>query len=181
MQGLKLKKNILKCKKKEELLTNLSFRQTIQIHQRGILGLSWCARDIDLMISCGKDNKILCWNPNAETPGDEILSEIASTIQWYSDVQWCPRNPALMVASSLEGNVSIYSLFGGSQQQVQTSNKIADSFPGMDTFAHAPVPQNTAAPIIYNDLRKPPKWMRRPIGAVFGVSYANAWILDFIL
>lgn len=125
------------------------------------------------MISCGKDNKILCWNPNAETPGDEILSEIASTIQWYSDVQWCPRNPALMVASSLEGNVSIYSLFGGSQQQVQTSNKIADSFPGMDTFAHAPVPQSTAAPIIYNDLRKPPKWMRRPIGAVFGVSHTT--------
>lgn len=134
------------------------------------MGLSWSAQDNDLMISCGKDNKIICWNPNTEVAGDEILSEVASTIQWYSDVQWCPKNPALIASSSLDGNVSIYSLFGGSQQQVQTTNKIADSFPGMDTFAQAPVPQNTSAPIVYNDLRKPPVWMKRPVGAAFGVS-----------
>lgn len=40
--------------------------KTLQIHQRGVLGLSWCPKDTDLMISCGKDNKILCWNPNTE-------------------------------------------------------------------------------------------------------------------
>lgn len=66
-------------------------QQTLQIHQRGILGLTWCPSDTDLMVSCAKDNKILCWNPNAEHQGDEILSEVASPIQWYSDVQWCPR------------------------------------------------------------------------------------------
>lgn len=40
--------------------------KTLQIHQRGVLGLSWCPKDTDLMISCGKDNKILCWNPNTD-------------------------------------------------------------------------------------------------------------------
>lgn len=147
---------------------NLLF-QTLQIHQRGILGLTWCPKDTDLMISCGKDNKILCWNPNTEHQEDVVLSEVASTIQWYSDVTWCPRNPALIASSSLDGNVSIYSLFGGTQQQVQTSNKIADSFPGMDTFAQAPMLQNTTQ-VTYSDLKKPPKWMKQPIGAKFGVS-----------
>lgn len=142
----------------------------MQIHQRGILGLTWCPKDIDLMVSCGKDNKILCWNPNTEQAGDEIISEIASTIQWYSDVQWCPRNPALIASSSFDGAVSVYSLYGGTQQQVQTSNKIADSFPGMDQFAQAPVPQSTTQ-VHYSDLKRPAKWLKRPIGAKFGVSY----------
>lgn len=121
------------------------------------------------MVSCGKDNKILCWNPNSE-PGDECISEIASPIQWYSDVIWCPRNPALIASSSLDGAVSIYSLNGGTQHQVQTANKIADSFPGMEHFAQAPTPQATTQ-IVYNDLKKPPKWVKRPIGAKFGVSF----------
>lgn len=102
--------------------------------------------------------------------GDEIQSEIASTIQWYSDVQWCPKNPALITSSSLDGNVSLYSLNGGSQQQVQTTNKIADSFPGMDTFAQAPLPQSNLAPVVYNDLKTPPVWMKPPVGASFGVN-----------
>lgn len=119
------------------------------------------------MVSCGKDNKILCWNPNGEQ-GDECISEIATPLQWYSDVIWCPRNPALIASSSLDGAVSIYSLNGGTQHQVQTTNKIADSFPGMEHFAQAPTPQATTQ-IVYNDLKRPPKWMKRPIGAKFGV------------
>lgn len=134
------------------------------------------------MVSCGKDNKILCWNPNGE-PGDECISEIASPIQWYSDVSWCPRNPALIASSSLDGAVSIYSLYGGTQHQVQTTNKIADSFPGMEHFAQAPTPQATTQ-IHYNDLKKPPKWMKQPIGAKFGVSLhsiTNFFKLQFFL
>lgn len=143
----------------------------VQVHQRGILGLAWCPRDTGLMVSCGKDNRIVCWDPTEEVAGQEVLSEVASAIHWYSDVQWCPRNPALVAGSSLDGNVSVYSLYGGQQQQVQTSNKIADSFPGMEAqMAQAPVPQGQSQSVVYQDLRRPPKWMRRPVGVKFGVS-----------
>lgn len=94
-------------------------------------------------------------------------------MQWYSDVQWCPKNPALIASSSLDGNVSLYSLYGGSQQQVQTTNKIADSFPGMDTFAQAPVPQNNFTAVVSNDLKTPPVWMKRTVGGSFGVNFIN--------
>lgn len=141
--------------------------KTIQVHHRGVLGLTWCARDTDLMISCGKDNRILCWNPNSESQEGEILAEIATTSQWCFDVSWCPRNPALVSGCSFDGTVSIYSLFGGSVVQAQTTSKIADSFPGMDTSLQAPVPQPLSQHVA-NDLKKPPKWLRRPVGGSFG-------------
>uniref|UniRef100_A0A336KN30 Protein transport protein Sec31A n=1 Tax=Culicoides sonorensis TaxID=179676 RepID=A0A336KN30_CULSO len=141
--------------------------KTIQIHQRGVLGLSWCAKDTDLMVSCGKDNKILCWNPNSEAQEGEILSELATTNQWCFDVQWCPRNPGIIAGCSFDGTVSLYSLFGGSVSATQTTSKIADSFPGMDPNQVAPVPQ-TNVHHETNDLRKPPKWLKRPVGAKFG-------------
>lgn len=59
--------------------------------------------------------------------------------------------------------------FLGKTQQVQTTNKIADSFPGMDGYVQAPVPHQTLEPVSF-DMKKPPKWLKRPVGASFGVS-----------
>ncbi|XP_055625156.1 protein transport protein Sec31A isoform X2 [Toxorhynchites rutilus septentrionalis] len=143
--------------------------KTFHIHQRGVLGLTWCPKDFDLVASCGKDNKIYCWNQNSDDPNGEILSELATTNQWNFDVAWCPRNPALIAGSSFDGNVTIYSIFGGARQQVQTVNKIADSFPGMETMGHEPVPQaNAQSQPTCADLKRAPKWLKRPAGACFG-------------
>lgn len=151
--------------------------KVLESHQRGVLSIAWCPQDPDLLVSCGKDNRILCWNPNSSVPGGEVVCDIATANQWNFDVSWCPRNPALIASSSFCGHVSVYSLTGG-QQQVQTSNKIADSFPGMDAFAQAPPQQQQQQQQSPVDLRKPPKWLRRPVGASFGfggklVSFGN--------
>jgi protein transport protein SEC31 len=141
--------------------------KTLQIHSKGILGMSWCQKDSELMMSCAKDNKILCWNGNSE----EVLSEIDSNSQWYSDLSWCPQNPALFAASGFDGNVSIFSIFGGTQQQVQTTSKIADSFPGMENMPQQDVTQqhsSTTQSVVYQDLKKPAKWMKKPSGISFG-------------
>ena len=34
--------------------------------------MAWCQRDPDLLLSCGKDNRILCWNPNSSIPRGEV-------------------------------------------------------------------------------------------------------------
>lgn len=31
---------------------------------RGVLSIAWSLADPELLLSCGKDNRILCWNPN---------------------------------------------------------------------------------------------------------------------
>ena len=88
-----------------------------------MLSIAWCPQDPDLLVSCGKDSRILCWNPNSSVPGGEVVCDISTANQWNFDVSWCPRNPALIASASYDGHVSIYSLTGG-QQQVQTSNKV---------------------------------------------------------
>ena len=41
-------------------------------HEKGVLSLSWCKQDPDLLLSCGKDNRVLAWNPQTS----EIIGEV---------------------------------------------------------------------------------------------------------
>ena len=41
-------------------------------HTRGIWSVSWCPFDNDLLLSCGRDNRTLCWNVKTA----EVLSEV---------------------------------------------------------------------------------------------------------
>ncbi|KAK9306240.1 hypothetical protein QLX08_002977 [Tetragonisca angustula] len=139
--------------------------KTLQNHQRGVLSIAWNLHDSDLLLSCAKDNRILCWNPNSDAANGEVICELAQTNQWNFDVSWCPRNPGLVVGTSFDGHATVYSLLGGQQQMsIETSDKIVDSFPGMDPFTHAPPPVQTEPAVV---LTKAPKWLKRPFGASF--------------
>ncbi|XP_068438639.1 protein transport protein Sec31A isoform X2 [Clinocottus analis] len=140
-------------------------------HTRGILSISWSQADSELLLSSAKDNRILCWNPNT----GEVIYELPTTNQWCFDVQWCPRNPALLSAASFDGRISVYSVMGGSlkAQQQSTADKISSSFDSMDPFGTGQVLPPLQAPppavqdTIVSPLKKPPKWVRRPVGASF--------------
>uniref|UniRef100_A0A7N8X4I5 Protein transport protein Sec31A n=1 Tax=Mastacembelus armatus TaxID=205130 RepID=A0A7N8X4I5_9TELE len=127
--------------------------------------------DSELLLSSAKDNRILCWNPNT----GEVIYELPTTNQWCFDVQWCPRNPALLSTASFDGRITVYSVMGGSlkAQQQSTADKISSSFDAMDPFGTGQVlpplqiPQPTAQDTIVPPLKKPPKWIRRPVGASF--------------
>ena len=41
----------------------LTETQILTGHECCILSISWCHQDADLLLSCGKDNCALCWNP----------------------------------------------------------------------------------------------------------------------
>lgn len=140
-------------------------------HTRGILSISWSQADPELLLSSAKDNRILCWNPNT----GEVIYELPTTNQWCFDVQWCPRNPALLSTASFDGRITVYSVMGGSltPQQHSTVDKISSSFDTMDPFGTGQVlpplqvPQPSAQTTIVPPLKKPPKWIRRPVGASF--------------
>lgn len=36
--------------------------------------------------------------------------------QWCFDIQWCPRNPAVLSAAGFDGHIDIFSIMGGSNQ-----------------------------------------------------------------
>jgi WD40 repeat protein len=57
--------------------------QILTGHEKGILSLSWCEQDSDLLLSCGKDNRVLCWNPNTS----EIVGEVSLVVVLYTAYQ----------------------------------------------------------------------------------------------
>ncbi|XP_053452255.1 protein transport protein Sec31A isoform X22 [Nycticebus coucang] len=145
--------------------------RVLENHARGILAIAWSMADPELLLSCGKDAKILCSNPNT----GEVLYELPTNTQWCFDIQWCPRNPAVLSAASFDGRISVYSIMGGStdglrQKQV---DKLSSSFGNLDPFGTGQplpplqIPQQTAQHSIVLPLKKPPKWVRRPVGASF--------------
>ncbi|NWS72056.1 SC31A protein, partial [Crotophaga sulcirostris] len=145
--------------------------RVLENHTRGVLAIAWSMADSELLLSCGKDAKILCSNPNT----GEVLYELPMNTQWCFDIQWCPRNPAVLSAASFDGRISIYSIMGGStdglrQKQV---DQLSSSFGNLDPFGTGQplpplqLPQQTSPQSVIVPLRKPPKWIRRPVGASF--------------
>lgn len=121
-------------------------------HTRGIWGVSWCPFDNSLIVSCGKDNRTLCWH----TESAEVLCEVEvgnDPNVWNADVQWSPRTPAVLSTSSLDGKVSVYALQDVCERNVA---------PPTNEWGIAAQP--TARPT----LRHTPSWLRRPVGVAVG-------------
>uniref|UniRef100_A0A3Q1HRU1 Protein transport protein Sec31A n=1 Tax=Anabas testudineus TaxID=64144 RepID=A0A3Q1HRU1_ANATE len=143
----------------------------LENHTRGVLSIAWSLADPELLLSCGKDSRILCWNPNT----GEVLYELPTSSHWCFDIQWCPRNPAVLSAAGFDGHIDIYSIMGGSSQaqSQRHADQISNSFGNMDPFGTGQtlpplqLPQTAAPPATVNPLKKPPKWIRRPVGASF--------------
>ncbi|XP_076803880.1 protein transport protein Sec31A-like isoform X2 [Clavelina lepadiformis] len=142
--------------------------KVLEKHAKGVVSVAWCSRDPDLLLTCGKDNKIYCWNPNSSPP--EVVHELETHAQWCFDVQWCPRNPNVISTGSFDGHITIHSLMGG---EVPLEQETADDKQRnvAEAFGSLPVaPQQATASKQVNvsvPLKKPPKWMRKPCGATF--------------
>ena len=132
--------------------------RTLQGHDQGILSLSWCQQDSDLLLSCGKDNRTLLWNPQT----GERLGEFPEVTNWTFQTRFNPHNPALSATASFDGKISIQTLQNtnptASQTQVQGPVDGEDFFTKVQTQ-----PQGASF-----SLMKAPKWLERPVGASFG-------------
>ncbi|KAI9498424.1 hypothetical protein BDB00DRAFT_448070 [Zychaea mexicana] len=139
--------------------------KTLAGHRTGVMSVAWCRQDSDLLMSCGKDCRTLCWNPRT---GD-LLGEMTQSTNWTFEVDWCPRNPDLLATASFDGKINVYSIQGAgrdesaaptSEQQGATN---ADDPFSAAMLAATPQTQSFA-------LKHPPKWLRRPVGASFSFS-----------
>ncbi|KAJ6573806.1 hypothetical protein DFH09DRAFT_981344 [Mycena vulgaris] len=133
-------------------------------HEKGILSLSWCAQDSDLLLSCGKDNRTLCWNPQT----GEALGELPRAQNWAFQVDWCPRNPDLLAAAFFDGTIGIHSLQGTNESAAAATSEVAaHAASGADIFDLQPGGTATSATGTLS-LAHPPKWFRRSVSASFG-------------
>ncbi|CAK7218696.1 protein transport protein S31 [Sporothrix curviconia] len=133
--------------------------KTLTGHEQGVLSLSWCAQDPGILVSCGKDNRTLVWNPNT---GD-FFGELQEGTNWAFLTRFNPENPDLTATAAFDGKITI--------QTLQTTNSSADAqvaaqsnLDAEDFFATA-----HTAPTVQNfSLPNPPNWYLKPVGAAFG-------------
>ncbi|OAA55939.1 protein transport protein [Niveomyces insectorum RCEF 264] len=133
--------------------------KTLTGHEQGVLSVSWCQQDPNILLSCGKDNRTLVWNPNT---GD-LYGELQEGTNWAFLTRFHPANPNLTATASFDGKITI--------QTLQNTNNAADAqaaaqsnLDGEDFFASA----HTAPQVATFSLPNPPAWYLKPVGATFG-------------
>ncbi|WVQ75849.1 hypothetical protein IAR50_005482 [Cryptococcus sp. DSM 104548] len=132
-------------------------------HQKGVLSLSWCKQDSDLLLSCGKDNRTLCWNPES----GEVIGELPVSNDWTFQTSWCPRNPDLLATASFDGHIGIHSLQTTSEPQ-PAAQQLEEGASADDIFGALSNQQPTSESSNVLSLKQAPKWLRRPVSATFG-------------
>ncbi|KAK6858166.1 hypothetical protein PG995_005865 [Apiospora arundinis] len=132
--------------------------RTLQGHEQGILSLSWCQQDDDLLLSCGKDNRTVIWSPHTGTR----YGEFPEVTNWTFSVRFHPHNPNLSATASFDGKITIQTFQNTNPSAVQ--NNTQNNLDGEDFFTQAQTqPQGAAF-----TLAKAPKWLERPVGVTFG-------------
>eukprot|EP01130_Rhizamoeba_saxonica_P016463 TRINITY_DN7616_c0_g1_i1.p1 TRINITY_DN7616_c0_g1~~TRINITY_DN7616_c0_g1_i1.p1 ORF type:complete len:923 (+),score=238.49 TRINITY_DN7616_c0_g1_i1:2870-5638(+) len=79
---------------------------TLEGHSAGVLSVSWCDIDKNLLLSSGKDNRTICWDIKT----GNMLCEVENTNEWNFDVQWSPTIPSVISTCSHDGFIKIKSL-----------------------------------------------------------------------
>ncbi|KAH6610213.1 transport sec31 [Trichoderma cornu-damae] len=132
--------------------------KTLQGHEQGVLSLSWCQQDPDLLLSSGKDNKTIVWNPHTA----ERHGELPEVTNWTFQTRFHPHNPNLSATASFDGKITIQTLQNTNPDKSQAVNeKPLDD----EEFFRAAQTQPQGASW---SLSKAPMWFERPIGASFG-------------
>lgn len=143
------------------LLWNLRNSQaperTLQGHDQGILSLSWCQQDPGLLISCGKDNRILVWNPQT----GERYGEFPEATNWTFLTRFNPGNPNLSATASFDGKITVQTLQNTNPSAVPSTQASMDDD---DFFSKAPTQLQGAS----FSLPRAPVWSERPVGVSFG-------------
>ncbi|KAK5798414.1 hypothetical protein VI817_004704 [Penicillium citrinum] len=134
--------------------------RTLKGHESGVLSLAWCNQDPDLLLSSGKDNRNICWNPQIGQP----YGEFPVVTNWTFQTRWNPHNPNFFATASFDGKISIQTLQNTKTDDAQAIADHNQALDGEDFFAKA----QTQPQVSKFSLPKPPRWLERPSGVSFG-------------
>jgi len=129
-------------------------------HEQGVLSLSWCGQDNELLLSCGKDNRNICWNPLIGEP----VGEFPIVTNWTFQTRFHPEYPHMLATASFDGKIAVQTLQNTNAKQDTGAAAANHAQDAADFFANVQTqPQSSSF-----SLAKPPKWLKRPVGASFG-------------
>lgn len=137
-------------------------KATLSGHEKAVLSLSWCMKDPELLLSSGSDNRTLIWNPIRA----EVIAELPTSSQWVHKTSWCDFQPAILANASLDGKINLYSI---QDANARIPIPVLDETPAGDDFFDT-MPKNFQAQSSSFSLQQTPKWLKRPVGATFGLG-----------
>lgn len=86
--------------------SNVPLNVLSQGHGRGILSLDWCKQDENLLLSSGRDNSSILWNPEDGT----LLTRFATRGNWVFKSKFAPEAPDLFASASFDSKIIVQSL-----------------------------------------------------------------------
>lgn len=125
-------------------------------HKKGVLSLDWCKQDPELLISSGKDNSTLLWNPIEGVK----LGEYPTTANWAFLTKFAPSTPDIFATASFDGKIIVQSLQDTSPP-VTTKVTTND-----DDFWNEISTTDTQQPVF--EVKQAPAWLKRPTNVSFG-------------
>ncbi|KAJ5435307.1 Steroid receptor RNA activator-protein/coat protein complex II Sec31 [Penicillium cf. griseofulvum] len=134
--------------------------RTLIGHESGVLSLSWCEHDPDLLLSSGKDNRNICWNPQT----GQAYGEFPVVTNWTFQTRWNPHNPNFFATASFDGKICVQTLQNTKTDNAQAIADHNQALDGEDFFNKA----QTQPQVSKFSLPKAPRWLERPCGATFG-------------
>tara|TARA_Y100001954_G_scaffold207869_1_gene231743 strand:+ start:555 stop:4292 length:3738 start_codon:yes stop_codon:yes gene_type:complete len=140
-----------------DLRNSISPAREFVAHSKGVLAMAWNLQDPSLLLTCGKDNRTLCW----DTEAGEVISELPASANWNFDVQWSKTSPGILSTSSFDGKVTLHNMqqAGATQQGSTNAHGVSSDF---SELAH----QQSSGPKV--PMKRAPNWLKRPCGATFG-------------
>lgn len=126
-------------------------------HKKGILSLDWCKQDPEILISSGKDNSTMLWNPIK----GEKLGEYPTTANWAFQTRFAPAAPDIFATASFDGKIVIQSLQDTSPpvtSKVTTKND--------NDFWNEISTTETQQPVF--TVHQAPSWLKRTLSVSFG-------------
>ena len=131
-------------------------------HSGGILSVDWCHLDSDLLLSCGKDNRTVLWNPRTS----KLLGEFPIASTWAFETRWCPQNPDIMANATFEGKITVHRL-QSTTSKPEVNGNVGTQAAGEDFFNQRQYVSEGGF-----ELKQVPKWLVPPCSVSFGFGGA---------
>lgn len=131
--------------------------KVLEGHQKGVLSIDWCSQDPEFLISSGKDNSTMLWNPVAGIK----LGEYPVAANWTFLTKFAPKAPDVIATASFDGKIVIQTLQDTSppiSEQVKATND-------NDFWSNIATTETHRAEL---DILQAPSWLKNPSGISFG-------------
>lgn len=127
-------------------------------HKKGVLSLDWCKQDPELLISSGKDNATILWNPIE----GKKLGEYPTTANWAFKTRFAPSAPDIFATASFDGKIIVQTIQDTSPP---VSTKVSASHDDNEFWSELSVTE-TQQPVF--EVKQAPVWLKNPVSVSFG-------------